>query len=48
MMDHDDYYAFKSTSGGSGGSSGGGCLSFTLGWIVFVVVISVIGTLMGL
>ncbi len=35
----DDYQAFKSTSGGSGGgNSGGGKWDFGCGWVVIIVV----------
>ena len=35
----DDYHAFKSTSGGSGGSSGGGKWDFGCGWVVIIIVV---------
>ena len=40
MPDMNDYHAFKSTSGRSGGSSGGGGgKGFGCGWIVIVIVV---------
>lgn len=39
MPDHNDYHAFKSTTGGNGGGSGGGSggPDFGCGWVVIVV-----------
>ncbi len=37
MPDLNDYHAFKSTSGGSGGNSGAGCSSGCLPWILGVL-----------
>ena len=43
MPDMNDFYAFKSTSG-SGNSSGGGCSSTVIIWIVIIyTIISIIG-----
>lgn len=39
MPDLNDFHAFKSTSGESGGSSGGGGKGFGCGWIVIVIVV---------
>lgn len=39
MPDMDDFHAFKSTSGGSDGSSGGGGKGFGCGWVVIVIVV---------
>ena len=45
MPDLGDFYAFKSTSGGSsGGSGGGGCFSWIIGAIL---VLYIIGKLFG-
>jgi hypothetical protein len=40
MPDMNDFHAFKSTSGGTdGSSSGGGKWDFGCGWVVIVIVV---------
>lgn len=39
MPDMNDFHAFKSTSGDSGGGNSGGGSGFGCGWVVIVIVV---------